>query len=349
MKKKIKNFLDRKKPFIIAEVSGNHGGSLKKMLKIVEAIADTGADAIKLQTFKPDSITLNSNSKEFLISDKNSKWNKLRLYDLYKKSQTPWDWHKTIFKKAKQLGLCAFSTPFDFSAVDFLEKLNVPLYKIASFENNHLPLIKSVAKTGKPIIISTGLASLKEIDEAVNSAKESGCKELGLLKCTSSYPAKIEDSNLSSISKLKSIYDFEIGLSDHTLGISAALAAVALGATIIEKHLTLSRKNNSVDSSFSLEPHEFKQLVEESKNVWKSLGSDMFELTNAEKRTKIFRRSIYISKNLKAGEILNETNVKIIRPNFGLHPREFKNILGKKIVKDASKGTPLSKDLLNNK
>ena len=340
---------EKNEPFIIAEMSGNHNNSIETALKIVEAAASAGADAIKLQTFTPEDMTLDIKDKNFKINDKKSPWYGKRLFELYQLAHTPLEWHQRIINLSNKLGLICFSSIFNENKIKFLEKLNMPAYKIASFENNHLPLIKSVAKTGKPIIISTGLASLKEIDEAVNSAKESGCKELGLLKCTSSYPAKIEDSNLSSISKLKSIYDFEIGLSDHTLGISAALAAVALGATIIEKHLTLSRKNNSVDSSFSLEPHEFKQLVEESKNVWKSLGNDMFELTNAEERTKIFRRSIYISKNLKAGEILNETNVKIIRPNFGLHPREFKNILGKKIVKDASKGTPLSKDLLNNK
>ena len=337
----------KNEPFIIAEMSGNHNHSIETAFKIVEAAAYAKADAIKLQTFSPEDMTMNVNDKNFIINDETSPWNGKKLFDLYELAHTPLEWHKPIMELSHKLGIICFSSIFNENKIEFLEKLNVPAYKIASFENNHLPLIESVAKTGKPIIISTGLASLKEIDETVTVAKKAGCKDLALLKCTSSYPAKIEDSNLSSILKLKSIYDFEIGLSDHTLGITTAMASVALGSTLIEKHLTLSRKNNSVDSTFSLEPHEFKNLVQETKKVWKSLGNDLFELSNAEKKAKIFKRSIFVSKDIKAGEIINENNIQIIRPNLGLHPREYKNILGKKVKKDCLKGTPISWDILD--
>ena len=341
-KKIIRNFLDRKKPFIIAEISGNHGGSLKKMLKIVDAIAETGADAIKLQTFKPGSITLDSYSKEFLISDKNSKWNKLRLYDLYKKSQTPWNWHKTVFDKAKKLGLCAFSTPFDFSAVDFLEKLNVPLYKIASFENNHMPLIKYVASKKKPLIVSTGMATLKEISEIVKVAKSNGCKNLTLLKCTSVYPAKIEESNILTIPNLKKKFKCNVGISDHSPGIGAAIAAIAHGATVIEKHFTLDKKDNLVDSFFSLDPCEFKSLVKESNAAYNSLGKIYYGPTTNERKSLIFRRSIYVTQDVKKNEKITDKNIKIVRPAKGLEPKFYNKIINKKFKKNLKKNSPLS-------
>lgn len=337
----IKNFLKKNKPFIIAEVSGNHGGSLKKMMDIVEAIAESGADAIKLQTFKPDTITLDCNSKEFLISDKNSKWNKLRLFDLYKKSQTPWNWHKQIFEKANKLGLCAFSSPFDFTAVDFLEKLEVPLYKIASFENNHIPLISYVSSKKKPMIISTGMASFKEISEIVKIVKKKGCKNLTLLKCTSSYPSKIEESNIITIPIIKKKFKCNVGLSDHTPGIGAAVAAISQGAMVIEKHFTMNKNDKSIDSFFSLEPKEFKSLVNECNSAYKSLGKVYFGPTKSEKKSLIFRRSIYITHDVKKNQEITSSNIKIVRPANGLEPRLYYKILGKKFKKNLKKNTPL--------
>ena len=337
-----KKFIEKNKPFIIAEVSGNHGGSLKRMLKIVDEVAKTGADAIKLQTLKPDNITLNCNSKEFIISDKKSKWHNLKLYDLYKKSQTPWYWHKIIFERAKKLGLFAFSTPFDFSAVDFLEKLKVPMYKIASFENNHIPLISYVARTKKPLIISTGMASIKEISEVVKATKKNGCKNLTLLKCTSVYPAKIEESNILTIPNLKKKFKCNVGLSDHTPGIGASVAAVAKGATVIEKHFTLDKKDGSVDSFFSLEPDEFKSLVTESKRAFQSLGKIFYGPTVNEKKSLKFRRSIYITKNVKKNEKITDENIKVIRPSKGLEPKYYNKILNKRFKKNVKKNFPLN-------
>ena len=329
-------------PFIIAEVSGNHSGSLKKMLKIVEEVAKTGASAIKLQTLKPEIITLDSNSKEFIITDKKSKWHNLKLYDLYKKSQTPWEWHKIIFEKAKKLGLYAFSTPFDLTAVDFLEQLKVPMYKIASFENNHLPLISHVAQTKKPLIISTGMASIQEISEMVKCARNNGCKNLTLLKCTSSYPAQIEESNILTIPDMKKKFSCNIGLSDHTPGVGAAIAAVANGATVIEKHFTLSKKDKAVDSFFSLEPQEFKLLVTECERAFRSLGKIFYGPTANEKRSIIFRRSIYITKNVKKNESITDQNIKIVRPAKGLEPKYYYKLISKKFKKDIKKNTALN-------
>ena len=335
-----------KKPFIIAEVSGNHNGSLKKMLKIIDAIAETGADAIKLQTFKPETITLDCSSKEFLIADKNSRWNKLRLFDLYKKSQTPWSWHKQIFNKANKLGLCAFSAPFDFSAVDFLEKLNNPIYKIASFENNHLPLISYVASKKKPMIISTGMASFEEISKIVKLTKKNGCKNLTLLKCTSSYPAKLEESNILTIPEIKKKFKCNVGLSDHTPGIGAAIAAISHGATVIEKHFTLNKNDKSIDSFFSLEPKEFKGLVRECNYAYESLGKIYFGPTKSERKSLIFRRSIYVTSNVKKNEKISKNNIRIVRPSKGLAPKLYYKILGKKFKKSLKKNTPLSLDLI---
>lgn len=332
-------------PFIIAEMSGNHNQSLDRALKIVEAIADSGAHAIKLQTYTADTMTIDISEGEFFISDKNSLWKGNSLYDLYKKAYTPWEWHEPIFKRANELGLIAFSTPFDSTAVDFLESLHVPAYKIASFEIVDIPLIKRVAATGKPMIMSTGMASLSEIDEAVRASRDAGCKELILLKCTSNYPASPRASNLITIPHLRALFDCEVGLSDHTLGIGVAIASVALGASVIEKHVTLSRDDGGVDSAFSLEPLELKQLVEETKRAWESLGNVCMGPTEEEKNSLVFRRSLYICENLQPGDVLNETNLRAIRPGLGLSPKYYEQLLGKKVSTFVRNGTPVHWDL----
>ena len=259
-----------KKPFIIAEMSGNHNQSLERALKIVEVAAKTGVNALKIQTYTPDTMTIDKNDGEFLITDKNSLWTGKSLYELYKEAYTPWEWHKPIFDKCKECGIFGFSTPFDFTAVEFLEEINVPFYKIASFENTDLPLIKKIAKTGKPIIISTGMTNVAELNDLVETAKENGCKDLVLLKCTSNYPATPDGSNLLTIPHMRKLFNCEVGLSDHTLGIGVAVASVALGATVIEKHFTLSRAEGGVDSAFSMEPAEMKQLVVETERAWQA-------------------------------------------------------------------------------
>jgi pseudaminic acid synthase len=328
-------------PFIIAEMSGNHNKSLNNALKIVQSVADCGAHAIKLQTYTPDTITLDIDSNDFIINDAKSIWNGKKLYELYTLAHTPWEWHEPIIKKAKDLGLAWFSSPFDESAVEFLEELDVPFYKIASFENNHLPLIRKVSSTGKPVIISTGASTLLELDEMVTTARDAGCKNLILLKCTSSYPASPENSNILTIPHLKSIFECEVGLSDHTLGIGASLAAVSHGASLIEKHFTLDRNDGGVDSIFSMEPMEMKNLVIESKNAWQSLGSISYGLSDSEKKSVNFKRSIFISEDMKLGEIFTEKNLRIVRPGNGLHPRYYEKIIGSKVSKKVSKGTAL--------
>jgi len=333
-------------PFIITEKSGNHNQSLERALEIVEAAARTGAHAIKLQTYTADTMTLDLKEREFFISDDKSPWKGQSLYDLYKIAHTPWDWHTPIFDHAKKLGLICFSTPFDDTSVDFLEKLGVPAYKIASFENTDTPLIQRVAATGKPLIISTGMASQEELDESVNAARQAGCKNLVLLKCTSTYPATPENSNLLTIPYLRDRYGCEVGLSDHTLGIGLAVASVALGATVIEKHFTLRRADGGVDSAFSMEPTEMKQLVEETARAWQSLGKAYIGPTEAEKSSITFRRSLYIVKDLKAGDVLTKENVRAIRPGLGLPPKHLDQILGKFIKQDVPKGTPLENKLL---
>lgn len=334
------------RPFIIVEMSGNHNQSLERALEIVEAAARTGAHAIKLQTYTADTMTLDLKEREFFISDEKSPWKGQSLYDLYKIANTPWDWHKPIFDHAKKLGLICFSTPFDETSVDFLEKLGSPAYKIASFENTDIPLIQRVASTGKPLIISTGMATLEELDESVNVARQAGCKGLILLKCTSTYPATPENSNLLTIPYLRDRYGCEIGLSDHTLGIGVAVASVALGATVIEKHFTLKRSDGGVDSAFSMEPDEMKQLVEETGRAWESLGKAYIGPTEAEKSSITFRRSLYIVKNLKAGDVLTKENVRAIRPGLGLPPKHFDQILGKKIKSSIKMGTALTWEMI---
>lgn len=330
------------KPFIIAEMSGNHNQSLDRALEIVEAAADSGAHALKIQTYTADTLTLNVDSPDFLISDSESLWKDKKLYDLYNEAYTPWEWHKPIFNRAKELGMIAFSTPFDETAVDFLEELEVPLYKIASFENTDLPLIKKVASTGKPMIVSTGMATLAELDELVQTAKEAGCKDLVLLKCTSTYPATPENTNILTIPHMKQLFDdIQIGLSDHTLGIGVAVASVALGATVIEKHFTLNRADGGVDAAFSMEPAEMKALVEETERAWLSMGKINYGPTEKEKASLKFRRSVYVSKDIKAGEKFTTENIKIVRPGYGLQPKYFNQVLNKKARKDYSVGTPL--------
>lgn len=335
-------------PFIIAEMSGNHNQSLDRAIQIVEAAAESGAHCIKLQTYTADTITLDVQSDDFVINDSNSLWNGKKLHSLYKEAYTPWEWHKPIMERAKSLGLLCFSSPFDESAVDFLESLDVPAYKIASFENNHLPLIKKVAATGKPMIISTGMASLGELEEAVTAARTSGCTGLILLKCTSTYPANPANTNLNTIPHLKKMFNCEVGLSDHTMGVGAAVAAVALGATVIEKHFTLNRADGGVDSAFSLEPAEFKSLVVETERAWQALGSVKYGPTESEKKSLQFRRSLYIGEDMKAGEVLTPENLRCVRPGLGLAPRYYEQLIGKAVNRDVKKGTPLSFQIIKD-
>ena len=333
-------------PFIIAEMSGNHNQSLDRALEIVEAAAKTGAHALKIQTYTPDTMTLDLDEREFHISDSKSLWAGSSLYKLYGQAYTPWEWHQPIFERAAALGMIAFSTPFDDTAVDFLESLNVPCYKIASFENTDLPLIRRVAATGKPMIISTGMASLAELDETVRAAREAGCKDLILLKCTSTYPATPENTNIATIPHLRDMFGCEVGLSDHTMGIGVSVASVALGASVIEKHFTLNRADGGVDSTFSMEPSEMAQLVTETQNAWQALGKVNYGATEAEKKSIQFRRSLYVVKDMKAGDLLTAENIRAIRPGLGLPTKFLEIILGKKLKINVKKGTALTWDLI---
>lgn len=328
-------------PFIIAEMSGNHNQSLERALEIVEAATKAGAHALKLQTYTADTITLDVSEGEFFIEDEQSLWKGNSLHDLYKLAFTPWEWHAPIMRRAREIGVLCFSTPFDESAVDFLESMDVPAYKIASFENVHLPLIRKVAATGKPMIISTGMATLAEIDDAVRAAREAGCRDLVLLKCTSTYPATPRDSNVLTIPHLRTLFDCEVGLSDHTMGVGASVAAVAHGATVIEKHFTLRRADGGVDSSFSLEPEELRALVVETERAWQSLGRVTYGPSEAEKKSLVFRRSIYIAEDLKAGDVLTPENLRCVRPGMGLLPKYYEMLLGRRVNQDVKKGTPM--------
>jgi pseudaminic acid synthase len=334
------------RPFIIAEMSGNHNQSLEKALEIVDVAATTGADALKIQTYTPDTMTIDKGDGEFFISDAKSLWKGESLYNLYKIAHTPWDWHAPIMERAKKHGIICFSTPFDLSSVEFLEKLNVPAYKIASFENIDLPLIKRVAETGKPIIISTGMASVAEIDEAVQTVKQTGNKKLVLLKCTSTYPASAENSNILTIPHMKHLFGCEIGLSDHTIGIGTAIAAVAHGATVIEKHFTINRNEGGVDSTFSIEPEEMRMLVSESKSAWQALGKIQYGPIEAEKPSLVFRRSLYITEDVKPGDILTVQNLRSIRPGYGLPPKFINAVLGRRVTRAILRGSPLTWDML---
>lgn len=345
---KIGNYIigEDHKPFIIAEMSGNHNQSLEKALEIINAAAATGAHAIKLQTYTADTLTIDVSHDEFCIKDPNSLWKDRNLYELYQEAYTPWEWHKALFDRAKEKGMLCFSTPFDDTSVDFLEELGVEVYKIASFENNHLPLLKKVAQTGKPVIMSTGISTLADIEIAVKTLKENGCKDLILLKCTSTYPATPENTNISTIPHMSSLFNCHVGLSDHTLGIGVAVSSVALGARVIEKHFTIDRSEGGVDSAFSLEPAEFKMLVEESERAFLSIGKVTYGIMDAEKKSKMFKRSIYIVKDMEEGDIFTEENIRIIRPGLGLSPKYFEIMLGKKINKAVKRGTALSFDLI---
>ena len=333
-------------PFIIAEMSGNHNQSLERALAIVEAAAHAGADALKLQTYTADTMTLDIDAGEFRIDDPENLWQGNSLYKLYQQAYTPWEWHKPIFDRCKELGLICFSTPFDETAVDFLESLDVPCYKIASFENTDLPLIRKVASTGKPMIISTGMATVAELDETVRVARESGCSEVILLKCTSTYPATPNNTNILTIPHMRELFNCEVGLSDHTMGLGVAVASVALGATIIEKHFTLSRADGGVDSAFSMEPYEMRQLVDETERAWQALGRVAYGATEKEKASLRYRRSLYIVEDMKAGDTLTRDNLKAIRPGFGLPTKYFDILIGKRLNQDVSKGTPASWDLV---
>ena len=333
-------------PFIIAEMSGNHNQSLERALEIVDAAAASGAHALKLQTYTADTMTLDLKEGEFLIEDPKSLWWGRTLYDLYQEAHTPWEWHKPIFDRCKERGIICFSTPFDDTSVDFLEELDAPCYKIASFENTDLPLIRKVAATGKPMIISTGMATVAELDETVRAAREAGCRDLILLKCTSTYPATPENTNILTIPHLRQLFDCEIGLSDHSMGVGVSVAAVALGATVIEKHFTINRADGGVDSTFSLEPEEMKTLVTECERAWQSLGKVSYGPTEQEKKSLVFRRSLYVVQNMKAGDIFTPENVRAIRPGLGLSPKYYDIVLGRCIKRNVKKGTPFSWDLV---
>ena len=334
---------DSHKPFVIAEMSGNHNQSLERGLAIIDAAAASGAHAVKLQTYTPDTMTLKGVAT---INDKTSLWHGRELYDLYKEAYTPWEWHQPLFERAKKLGLEIFSTPFDETAVDFLEELGVSVYKIASFENTDWPLLKKVAQTKKPVIMSTGAASVADISQAVQVLRENGCEDLVLLKCTSTYPATPENTNLITIPHMRDLYGCLIGLSDHTLGVGVGIASVALGARVIEKHFTLSRADGGVDSAFSMEPQEMKALVEESERAFLAMGKVVYGVQKAEEKSLIFKRSIYVAQDIKTGDIFNKENIRVVRPGFGLPSKYFETIIGKKAKQDMKRGTPLDWTLI---
>ena len=330
------------KPFIIAEMSGNHNQSLERALELVDIAAKTGVDAVKLQTYTADTITFNSNSEEFQIRNNDSLWNNTNLYTLYQQAHTPWEWHEAIFNQAKKNGIMAFSSPFDETAVDFLESLNVPCYKIASFENTDHILLKKVAQTGKPVIMSTGVASIADIQESLTILRKYGCENIVLLKCTSTYPASPENTNILTIPHMRDLYGCPIGLSDHTMGIGVSVAAIALGACVIEKHFTLRRSDGGVDSAFSLEPEELSSLVRESERAYLSLGSVNYELSDKEKKNLQFKRSLFFVKDLNEGDIITAEHIKSIRPGTGLHTRDYDKLIGKKVTINIKAGSPVA-------
>lgn len=338
--------MQRNTPFIIAEMSGNHNRSLEHALAIVDAAAAAGVDAVKIQTYTADTMTLDIDTGEFFIADQNSLWKGESLYHLYEKAHTPWEWHKPIFDRCKEHGIMGFSTPFDDTSVDFLEELDVPCYKIASFENVDLPLIRKAARTGKPMIVSTGMTTVSELADLVQTARDNGCTDLTLLKCTSSYPSSPDGTNLRTIPHMRELFGCDVGLSDHTLGIGVAVASVALGASMIEKHFTLSRADGGVDAAFSLEPNEMAQLVRECRAAALAMGEVRYELAEQEKKSLQFRRSLYITEDMRAGEVLTEKNLRRIRPGQGLSPKHYDALIGQKVRCDVKRGTPMSWDLL---
>jgi N-acetylneuraminate synthase len=328
------------RPYVIAEMSGNHNRSIDRALALIDAAAAAGADAVKLQTYTADTMTIRADGPGFVIEDPKSLWHGRHLYELYEEAHTPWDWHPALFERAARHGLACFSTPFDDSAVDFLESLGAPAYKIASFECTDLPLVRRVAATGKPMIISTGMASLAEIDATVRCAREAGAQDIVLLKCTSTYPATPENTHLRTIPVMRAAFGCEVGLSDHTAGCGAAVAAIALGATVVEKHFTLARADGGVDAAFSLEPAELRQLCLETERAWQALGEVRFGGTAAEAGSRLYRRSLYITENLKAGERLTRANLRAIRPGLGLPPAHLDELLGRAVQRDVARGTP---------
>lgn len=331
-------------PYIIAELSANHNGDINRAYKILEMAKECGANAIKLQTYTHDTITMDCKSEEFMI--RGGLWDGKSLYELYKEAHLPWEWHKPLFEKAKELGITIFSSPFDFTAVDMLEELGAPAYKIASFEAIDLPLIRYVAKTGKPMIISTGMANEQEIQEAIDTAREAGCNELIVLHCVSGYPAPSEDYNLKTIPDMAQRFNVLTGLSDHTIDNTTAITSVALGACLIEKHVTLDRNGNGPDDSFSLEKPELMQLCRDSKIAWYALGTVNYERKESEKKNTVFRRSLYAVEDILKGNALTATNVRSIRPGFGLAPKYYEQVLDKKAKVTIKKGTPLEWSLL---
>jgi N-acetylneuraminate synthase len=334
------------RPFVIAEMSGNHNRSIDNALAIVQAAADAGADAIKLQTYTADTITLDIRTGPFVITDPNSPWVGRKLYELYEEAHTPWEWHKPLFERARELGILAFSTPFDPTAVDFLESLDVPAYKVASFEMIDLPLIEKIASTGKPIIMSTGMATLAEIDEAVEAARGAGAREVALLKCSNAYPAQPDDMNLHTIAHMAEAYDVPAGLSDHTLGIAVPVAAVALGAAIIEKHLALSRSEPGPDVAFSLEPHEFREMVEAVQIAQRAAGHVDYGMSARETASRAHRRSLFVYCDVKSGDTFSERNVRSVRPGSGLPPKHLTHVFGRKATRDIAAGSPLAWDMI---
>jgi pseudaminic acid synthase len=332
-------------PYIIAELSANHNGNIERAFETIKAAHDNGAHAIKMQTYTANTMTIDCGSEEFMI--RGGLWDGYKLYDLYKWAETPFEWHKAIFDYAASIGISIFSTPFDESAVDLLESLNTPAYKIASFEATDLPLIRYVASKGKPMILSTGMCSEDEIAEAVNAARDAGCKELVLLHCISSYPAQMDQANLLQMPNLANRFNSLPGLSDHTMGTTASVTAVALGACVIEKHFTLSRKDKGPDSEFSIEPDELKRLCQEAFDAWSALGSPGFERQKAEEASKCFRRSIYFVRDMKAGQKITEADIRRIRPGYGLPPKHFHELLGRTVTNDIKRGTAVQWGLIN--
>lgn len=333
-------------PFIIAEMSGNHNQSLDRALQLVDAAAAAGAHALKLQTYTADTMTLDVDGDGFSIEDKDSLWKGARLYDLYKEAYTPWEWHGPIFERARAHGMIPFSSPFDLTAVDFLETLDAPLYKVASFENTDHALIRRIAATGKPMIMSTGMATAAELDESVRVARAAGCRDLVLLKCTSTYPASPENTNIRTIPHMRQLFDCQVGLSDHTMGVGVSVASVALGATVIEKHFTLARADGGVDSSFSMEPDELKALVVETERAWQAMGHVSYGPRGNEVKSLQFRRTLYVVKDMKAGDVLDSSNIKALRPGLGLAPKHLDELIGLKVARDVKRGTPLDWSLL---
>ena len=332
--------------FIIAEMSGNHNGDINRALEIVDAAADSGVDAIKLQTYTADTITLDCKN-EYFMTQKGSLWEGQTLHDLYSKAYTPWEWHEKIKERATENGLICFSTPFDFSAVEYLEMLNMPAYKIASYEIQDLPLIATVAKTQKPIIISTGIATLDEIVDAVNVCKKEGNENVVLLKCVSAYPSPYEDMNLKVIPDMEKRFECFCGLSDHSMGSEVAVAAVALGAKVIEKHMTLRRSDGGVDSAFSMEPQEMAEMVRQIRNIEKALGKETYELTNLQKESRAFGRSLFVVEDIEKGDVLTEKNIRSIRPAYGMSTKHYYDVLGKKAIRFLEKGTPLEWSMID--